>query len=143
MIASIHQALLASPHNQFLAMLPHIRRQASFAFRNTRREAREELVQEAVASAFRAFSAAGERLANVGDDALAAGRRASAREAYWQATNYLFSSTYFIDEMGQSETSAHLVYFLHDAKRLNCFLLYYESLDKDIPATLLAGMWCV
>ena len=46
--------------------------------------------------------AAGERLAKVGDDALAAGRRTSARQAYWQAANYMIASTCFVDEMGQS-----------------------------------------
>ena len=57
-------------------------------------------------SAFRAFSAAGERFAAEADAALAAGRRISAREAYWEAANYLFSATYCADPMGAPEQFA-------------------------------------
>jgi DNA-binding CsgD family transcriptional regulator len=42
-------------HDRFLAMLPHIRQQAFAAFRKQRSEAREELIQEAVANCFRAW----------------------------------------------------------------------------------------
>src|SRR5688500_15277845 len=42
-------------HPEFLRLLPMIRRQASMAFRNERRDVREELVQEVVANAFQAF----------------------------------------------------------------------------------------
>jgi len=41
--------------NQFLTMLPQIRRQAWFAFRDRDAEARRELTQEAVANAYCAF----------------------------------------------------------------------------------------
>jgi hypothetical protein len=40
---------------RFLAMLPQIRRQALAAFRRQRYEAREELIQEVVANAYRAW----------------------------------------------------------------------------------------
>ena len=40
---------------QFLALLPQIRRQACLAFRRYRAEAREELVQEVIANAFRTW----------------------------------------------------------------------------------------
>jgi hypothetical protein len=42
-------------HDRFLAMLPQIRRQALTAFRRQRSEAREELIQEAVANSYRAW----------------------------------------------------------------------------------------
>jgi DNA-directed RNA polymerase specialized sigma24 family protein len=42
-------------HTKFLEMLPSIRRQASVAFRNSMPDAREELIAEVVAKAFRAF----------------------------------------------------------------------------------------
>jgi len=41
--------------DQFLAMLPQIRRQAWIAFRDRRPEAREELIQEVIANAYCAF----------------------------------------------------------------------------------------
>src|SRR6476619_846675 len=50
------------------------------------------------AAAVRALTAAGERLGAEGDEALAAGRRVSAREAYLQAANYTFAATNFVDE---------------------------------------------
>jgi hypothetical protein len=56
-----------SLHDTFLAMLPQIRRQAAFAFRALRAEAREELVEEVVALAYAAFV----RLARRGKAALA------------------------------------------------------------------------
>jgi hypothetical protein len=58
------------------------------------------------ASAYAAFAAAGERLAGIAEDAAAAGRRISAREAYLQAANYIFAATYFADAMGASERFA-------------------------------------
>ena len=45
-----------SVHEKFLALLPRIRQQAVFAFRNLRAEAREELTEEVIANAFRAFA---------------------------------------------------------------------------------------
>ena len=42
-------------HSTFLKMLPSIRRQALFAFRKALPEAREELIAEVVAKAYRAF----------------------------------------------------------------------------------------
>jgi hypothetical protein len=42
-------------HPDFLCLLPLIRRQASMAFRNERRDLREELIQEVIANAFQAF----------------------------------------------------------------------------------------
>ncbi|HTQ39383.1 MAG TPA: hypothetical protein VMJ32_10160 [Pirellulales bacterium] len=42
--------------DQFLAMLPQIRRQAGIAFRDRRAEAREELIQEVIANAYCAFA---------------------------------------------------------------------------------------
>ena len=44
-----------SQHDRFLAMLPQIRRQALTAFRNQRFEVREELIQEVIANAYRAW----------------------------------------------------------------------------------------
>jgi hypothetical protein len=55
------------------------------------------------AAAVRAMTAAGERLAAIGDQALAAGRQTSAREAYMQAANYTFAATNFVDRMGASD----------------------------------------
>ncbi len=42
--------------NQFLDMLPQIRRQAWIAFRDLRAEAREELIEEVIANAYCAFA---------------------------------------------------------------------------------------
>ena len=53
--------------DQFLAMLPRIRRQASIAFRHRGAEAREELIQEVTANAYQAWV----RLVQRGDAALA------------------------------------------------------------------------
>ncbi len=55
-----------------------------------------------------ATTAAGDRQAAIGDEALAAGRRTSAREAYLQAANYTFAATMFVDEMGASDRFAPL-----------------------------------
>ena len=57
-------------------------------------------------SAHDAFAAAGARLAGIAEQALAAGHRVSAREAYMQAANYAFASTYLIDRMGAPERFA-------------------------------------
>lgn len=46
----------ASPEDHFLGMLPLIRSQAAGAFRTLRRELREELIQEVIASAYCAFA---------------------------------------------------------------------------------------
>jgi hypothetical protein len=48
-------------HTKFLKMLPAIRRQALFAFRNTSPEAREELIAEVVANAYHAYARLVER----------------------------------------------------------------------------------
>jgi hypothetical protein len=58
------------------------------------------------ASAFDAFTSAGERLTTIADAAAAAGRRTSAREAYLQAANYTFAATYFADATGAPERFA-------------------------------------
>ena len=59
MIASLKERTLenncSSIHDQFLAMLPQIRRQAAMAFRGLGAELREELTQEVIANAYRAF----------------------------------------------------------------------------------------
>jgi hypothetical protein len=55
-----------------------------------------------------ATTAAAERQAASGDQALAAGRRTSAREAYLQAANYTFAATMFVDETGASDRFAPL-----------------------------------
>jgi hypothetical protein len=60
------------------------------------------------AAAVRAMTAAADRQAAVGDQALAAGRRASALEAYMQAANYTFAATMFVDETGASDRFAPL-----------------------------------
>ena len=52
------------------------------------------------ASAFAALTSNGERVREMADAALAAGHRATAREAYLQASNYTFAATYFCDRMG-------------------------------------------
>ena len=56
-----------STHDQFLAMLPQIRRQASLAFRGLGPELREERIQEMVANAYQSF----DRLAQQGKEAVA------------------------------------------------------------------------
>lgn len=58
------------------------------------------------ASAFRALTEAGERLAGIADAALAAGHRVSAREAYLEASNYVSAATDFIDGAGIPEQFA-------------------------------------
>ena len=58
------------------------------------------------ASAFQALTAAGDWFAAVGDQAAAAGRRVSARQAYLQAANYTFPATFFADGMGPPERFA-------------------------------------
>ena len=59
MIASLKSELCASQiepfHQQFLTMLPQIRRQAHIAFRGQRPEAKEEFVAEVIANAYCAF----------------------------------------------------------------------------------------
>jgi hypothetical protein len=55
------------------------------------------------AAAVRALTAAADRQAAIGDQALAAGRRTSALEAYLQASNYTFAASMFVDEMGASD----------------------------------------
>ncbi|HZS01572.1 MAG TPA: hypothetical protein VFE37_22840 [Chloroflexota bacterium] len=55
------------------------------------------------ASAVQAMTAAGDRLAAIAEQAAAAGRRVSAREAYMQAANYAFAASYFVDGMGAPE----------------------------------------
>jgi hypothetical protein len=60
------------------------------------------------AAAVRAMTAAADRLAAFGDQALAAGRRTTALEAYLQASNYNFAATNFVDRMGASDRFAPL-----------------------------------
>jgi hypothetical protein len=55
-----------------------------------------------------ATTAAADRLAAIGDQALAAGRRTSALEAYLQASNYTFAGSMFVDETGASDRFAPL-----------------------------------
>jgi len=58
------------------------------------------------ASAVAALTNEGERLAGIADAALAAGHRVSAREAYLQASTYIFHATYFIDRTGAPDQFA-------------------------------------
>ncbi len=59
MIASLKSKLntsqIESFHQQFLTMLPQIRRQAGIAFRGQRPEAKEEFVAEVIANAYRSW----------------------------------------------------------------------------------------
>ncbi len=55
-----------------------------------------------------AMTAAADRQAAAGDQALAAGRRTSALEAYMQAAKYTFGAALFVDEMGASDRFAPL-----------------------------------
>ena len=57
----------SSTQDEFLTMLPQIRRQASLAFRGLGPELREELIQEVIANAYQSF----DRLAQQGKAALA------------------------------------------------------------------------
>jgi hypothetical protein len=57
-------------------------------------------------SAHDAFAAAGARLAAIAAQSAAGGHRVSAREAWMQAANYVFASTYLIDRMGAPERFA-------------------------------------
>ncbi|MBV9323602.1 MAG: hypothetical protein JO352_07460 [Chloroflexi bacterium] len=59
-------------------------------------------------SAVRAFTAAGDQFAAIGDASLAAGHTVSARSAYLQAATYTFAATYFVDAMGAPERFAPL-----------------------------------
>lgn len=54
-------------------------------------------------SALRALLVAGDRLSAVAETAAANGLRTSAREAYMQAANYIFSATYFVNPIGPSD----------------------------------------
>jgi hypothetical protein len=71
MIAALQDRTLenhcSSTRDQFLAMLPQIRRQASLAFRGLRAELREELIQEVIANAYQSS----DRLAQQGKQAMA------------------------------------------------------------------------
>jgi hypothetical protein len=60
----------------------------------------DQITDGDAASAALAMIAAGARLAALAEQAAAAGRRISAREAYIQAANYTFSATYFLDRAG-------------------------------------------
>jgi hypothetical protein len=59
MIAPLKSGLIAGQiepsHQQFLTMLPLIRRQAGIAFRGRDPESRHELIQEVIANAYCAF----------------------------------------------------------------------------------------
>ena len=63
----------------------------------------DQITDGDAASAVRAMTEAGDRYAAVADQALAAGRRVSARDAYLQAANYTFHASFFVDEMGAPE----------------------------------------
>ena len=71
MIASLKDRTVenncSSTQDQFLAMLPQIRRQASLAFRGLTPKLREELIQEVIANAYQAF----DRLVQQGKQAVA------------------------------------------------------------------------
>jgi hypothetical protein len=56
MIAIARPCAPATPHDQFLAMLPQIRESARFAFRKSPPDVREELIAEVVANAYCAFA---------------------------------------------------------------------------------------
>jgi hypothetical protein len=62
-----------------------------------------EITDGDAATAFRAFTSAGDRLRAIADRAKVGGHRTSAREAYLQASNYYFAATYFVDRMGAAE----------------------------------------
>jgi hypothetical protein len=53
---SSHDCSAKYVHEKFLELLPQIRKQALFAFRGLRAEAREEMIEEVVANAYCAFS---------------------------------------------------------------------------------------
>jgi pimeloyl-ACP methyl ester carboxylesterase len=57
-------------------------------------------------SALRALLVAGDRLSALAETAARNGRQTSAREAYMQAANYLFSSTYFVNPTGPPDAFA-------------------------------------
>ena len=63
----------------------------------------DQITDGDAASAVQAMAAAGERYAAIADQALAAGRRVSARDAYLQAANYVFHASFFVDRMGAPE----------------------------------------
>jgi hypothetical protein len=63
----------------------------------------DQITDGDAASAVAAMTAAGERYAALADQALAAGHRVSARDAYLQAANYSFHASFFVDRMGAPE----------------------------------------
>jgi dienelactone hydrolase len=63
----------------------------------------DQITDGDAASAVQAMTAAGDRYAAIADQALAAGHRVSARDAYLQAANYLFHASFFVDRMGAPE----------------------------------------
>src|SRR4051812_16163188 len=69
----------------------------------------DEIADGDAASAVQALTAAGDRYAAIADQALAAGRRVSARDAYLQAANYTFMACYFVDGMGAPERFGPIV----------------------------------
>jgi pimeloyl-ACP methyl ester carboxylesterase len=71
----------------------------------------EQIVDGDPASAFKACIVAGDRLSGIAQKAEAAGRRVSARQAYMQASNYVFSATHFINPISAPDGFA--VNWLH------------------------------
>ena len=57
----------------------------------------QQIVDGDPASAFKAMIVAGDRLAGIAQEAETSGRRVSARQAYMQASNFVFSATHFIN----------------------------------------------
>ena len=57
-------------------------------------------------SALRALLVAGDRLSALAEAAAGNGLRTSAREAYMQAANYIFSATYFVNPIGPQDAFA-------------------------------------
>src|ERR1700736_3476942 len=57
-------------------------------------------------SAFRALLVAGDRLSAVAEASATNGLQTSAREAYMQAANYIFSATYFVSPIGPPDAFA-------------------------------------
>ena len=66
----------------------------------------DQIVDGNRASAFRALLVAGDRLSAVAETSAANGFRTSAREAYMQAANYIFSATYFVNPTGPPDAFA-------------------------------------
>jgi alpha-beta hydrolase superfamily lysophospholipase len=66
----------------------------------------DQIVDGDRASAFRALLVAGDRLSAAAETASTNGLRISARDAYMQAANYVFSATYFVNPIGPPDAFA-------------------------------------